>query len=87
LALRVSYADTANLDRRLARKDWPVKYGVVLEIARPELVAAVRATLPLSDIPRTWKPALDRVWAFLKGRSDLPPGHNLFLYHHPALST
>ena len=36
---------------------WPVKYDVVVEIARPELVAAVRATIPLSDIPRTWKPA------------------------------
>jgi effector-binding domain-containing protein len=63
---------------------WPVKYDVVVEIARPELVAAVRATIPLSDIPRTWKPALDRVWAFLKARRDLNAGHNLFLYHHPA---
>ena len=61
-----------------------MKYDVAVEIARPELVAAVRATLPLSDIARTWKPALDRVWAFLKGRGDLTPGHNLFLYHHPA---
>ena len=62
----------------------PVKYDVVVEIARPELLAAVRATIPLSDIPRTWKPALDRVWAFLKTHSELDPGHNLFLYHHPA---
>jgi hypothetical protein len=43
-----------------------------------------RATIPLGDIPRTWKPALDRVWAFLKTRRDLDPGHNLFLYHHPT---
>ena len=62
-----------------------MKYDVVVEIARPELVAATRATIPLGDIPRTWKPALDRVWAFLKTRRDLDPGHNLFLYHHPAL--
>ena len=61
-----------------------MKYDVLVEIARPELVAATRATIPLGDIPRTWKPALDRVWAFLKTRRDLDPGHNLFLYHHPA---
>jgi effector-binding domain-containing protein len=61
-----------------------VKYDVVIEISRPELVAAVRATIPLRDIPRTWKPALDSVWTFLKTRGDLDPGHNLFLYHHPT---
>ena len=61
-----------------------MKYDVLVEIARPELVAATRATIPLGDIPRTWKPALDRVWAFLKTRRDLDPGHNLFLYHHSA---
>src|SRR5215472_8195062 len=38
----------------------------------------------LSDIPRIWKPALNRVWAFLRTHGDLEPGHNLFLYHHPA---
>jgi hypothetical protein len=52
-----------------------MKYDVVVEIARPELLAAVRATIPLIDIPRTWKPALDRVWAFLKTHGDLDPGH------------
>ena len=61
-----------------------MEYDVVVEIAQPELVAATRATIPLGDIPRTWKPALDRVWAFLKTRRDLDPGHNLFLYHHSA---
>ena len=61
-----------------------MEYDVVVEIAQPELVAATRATIPLGDIPRTWKPALDRVWAFLKTRRDLDPGHNLFIYHHPA---
>ena len=61
-----------------------MKYDVLVEIARPKFVAATRATIPLGDIPRTWKPALDRVWAFLKTRRDLDPGHNLFLYHHSA---
>jgi effector-binding domain-containing protein len=42
----------------------------------------VRAKVQIQDIARAWKPALDQVWAVLKTRSDLPPGHNLFLYHH-----
>jgi effector-binding domain-containing protein len=79
-----SHADAADLDRRLARKDYAVKYDVVVEIARPEFLAAVRTTILLSDIPQAWRPALDRVWAFLKARGDLDPGHNLFLYHHPV---
>jgi len=60
-----------------------MKYDVVVETAQAELVAAVRATVPISDIARVWKRALDRVWAFLKTNGELGPGHNLFLYHHP----
>jgi hypothetical protein len=59
-----------------------MKYDVVVETAQAELVAAVRATVPISDITRAWKPALDQVWAFLKTNGELGPGHNLFLYHH-----
>jgi effector-binding domain-containing protein len=62
-----------------------MKYEVVVEIAQAELVAAVRTTLPIRDIARAWKPALDQVWAFLKANVGLRPGHNLFLYHHPEL--
>ena len=61
-----------------------MKYDVVVETAQADLVAAVRATVPLGDIARAWKPALDQVWAFLKTKGgELDPGHNLFLYHHP----
>ena len=59
-----------------------MKYEVEVESAQVEFVAAVRATVPIGDIARAWKPALDQVWAFLKMRSELRPGHNLFLYHH-----
>ena len=32
-----------------------------------------------------WKPALDKVWEFLRSQSGLhTDGHNVFLYHHPA---
>jgi effector-binding domain-containing protein len=59
-----------------------MKYEVVVEAAQAELVAAIRATVPVGNIARAWKPALDRVWAFLKTDGELRPGHNLFLYHH-----
>ncbi len=60
-----------------------MKYEVLVDTAQPELVAAVQATVPISDIVKTWKPALDQVWAFLKANGGLGPGHNVFLYHHP----
>jgi effector-binding domain-containing protein len=32
-----------------------------------------------------WKPALDKVWEFLRSQPGLrTDGHNVFLYHHPA---
>jgi effector-binding domain-containing protein len=58
-----------------------MKYDIVVEAAQAELVAAVRATVPIGDLARAWKPALDQVWAFLKSNEGLHPGHNLFLYH------
>jgi effector-binding domain-containing protein len=61
-----------------------MKYDVSVQLVQPELVAAVRATAMISDIPRAWKPALDQVWAFLKTHDALAAGHNFFLYHHPA---
>jgi effector-binding domain-containing protein len=62
----------------------PMKYESVVAAAQAERVAAVRSTVPVSDVARAWKPALDQVWAFLKTNGALGPGHNLFLYHHPA---
>jgi hypothetical protein len=63
-----------------------MNYDVVVETAQAELVAAVQATVPISDIARAWRPTLDQVWAFLKTHGELNPGHNLFLYHHPEPS-
>ena len=59
-----------------------MKYDVVVEMVRPELLAAVRTTLHVKDVSRAWKPALDQVWAFLRAHGELRPGHNCFLYHH-----
>jgi len=60
-----------------------VKYEVEIETVQADLIAAVRAKVPIGGIAQAWKPALDQVWAFLKSNSRLRPGQNLFLYHHP----
>jgi effector-binding domain-containing protein len=56
---------------------------VTVEILSPRLIAAVRRTAAPRDIPTVFKPALDSVWAFLRGQPGLrTDGHNVFLYHH-----
>ena len=57
--------------------------SVRLERLKPRLLAAVRRTAAPIDVPRTFKPALDLVWAFLGRHKGLrTDGHNVFLYHH-----
>ncbi len=58
-------------------------YDVVIEAARPELIAAVRVIVPVGGVGQAWRPALDQVWAFLRASPGMRRGHNLFLYHHP----
>ena len=58
-------------------------YEIVVEQVPAELIAAVRVLVPVGQVSRAWKPALDKVWAFLKANPDVRPGHNLFLYRHP----
>ncbi|HSU38766.1 MAG TPA: GyrI-like domain-containing protein [Polyangiaceae bacterium] len=54
-----------------------------LELLRPRLLAAVRRTAAPREIPNVFRPALDRVWAFLGKHEGLrTDGHNVFLYHH-----
>jgi effector-binding domain-containing protein len=53
--------------------------------ASPRLLAAVRRTVRLGEVGGAWRPALDRVWHFLRARPGLyADGHNVFLYRHPA---
>jgi hypothetical protein len=48
-------------------------------------LAAVRRRVRVGEVGRTWKPALDLVWEFLRCHKGLrTDGHNCFLYHHPA---
>jgi hypothetical protein len=60
-----------------------MKYDSAVEMAQPELLAAVRTTVHIKDVAKACKPALDQVWVFLKAHGGLSPGHNCFLYHHP----
>jgi effector-binding domain-containing protein len=62
-----------------------MSYEIVTQIVSAQLLAAVRRRVPIRDIGRTWKPALDLVWEFLRRHDGLrTDGHNCFLYHHPA---
>jgi len=62
-----------------------MNYDVITKTVSAQPLAAVRRRVPISDIGRTWKPALDLVWEFLRRHKGLrTDGHNCFLYHHPA---
>lgn len=57
---------------------------VTLETVEPQLLAAVRDTVEIKNIPEAWKPAIYAVKAFLAERPELAPGRQVFLYHHPG---
>ncbi|HYW44365.1 MAG TPA: GyrI-like domain-containing protein [Bryobacteraceae bacterium] len=48
-------------------------------------LAAVRRHVAIGGVGTAWRPALDKVWEFLRTQPGLrTDGHNVFLYHHPA---
>ena len=60
-------------------------YDVITKTVNAQPLAAVRRRVLIRDIGRSWKPALDLVWEFLRGHEGLrTDGHNCFLYHHAA---
>jgi effector-binding domain-containing protein len=60
-------------------------YEIVLEEVAARPIAAVRASVPIGHIAEAWRPAIDKVWAFLRQHDGLrTDGHNIFVYHHPA---
>jgi hypothetical protein len=57
---------------------------ISLQTVEPQLIAAVHRQVGMGKVGSAWGPALDLVWAYLRGRPDLRDGgHNLFLYGHP----
>ena len=62
-----------------------MRYEIVTKTVSAQPLAAVRRRVLPGDIGRTWKPALDLVWEFLRRHQALrADGHNCFLYHHAA---
>lgn len=58
--------------------------NVVVTSVESRKLAAVRRQVERGGVGAAWKPALDRVWAFLRAHPDLrSDGHNVFVYHHP----
>lgn len=63
----------------------PYMAGVTVSVqtVSSRKLAAVRRELSLKEIASAWRPALDKVWAFLRTQPGLrTDGHNVFLYHH-----
>ena len=60
--------------------DHPVR----VEIAEPRAIAAVRATLPLADVPRRFAEYLDQVYAASRGGTVRLDGQNIFVYRTGA---
>lgn len=49
------------------------------------MLAAVRCEVAPGAIGSVWRPALNKVWEFLRSQAGLrTDGHNIFLYHHPT---
>jgi len=61
--------------------------SVNLEEVVPRKLAAVRGEVKSSAVGSVWRPALDKVWEFIRSQPGLwIGGHNVFLYHHPTQS-
>lgn len=58
--------------------------SVHVQLVSPRTLAAVRRELAAAAVVSAWKPALDKVWAFLRTQPGLrTDGHNVFLYRRP----
>lgn len=58
--------------------------AITVETVHPRKLAAVRREVAPGAVSAAWKPALDKVWAFLRTQPGLrTDGHNIFVYHHP----
>ena len=54
-----------------------------VETVQPGILEAVRKRVAMDRIAQEFRPALDKVWAFLNKNPGLrTDGHNVFLYHH-----
>jgi effector-binding domain-containing protein len=57
---------------------------VYLQTVHPRKLAAVRREVAPGATGSAWRPALDKVWEFIRNQPGLrTDGHNIFVYHHP----
>ena len=60
-------------------------YEIFLEDVAARPVAAVHSSGPVGHVAAAWRPALDKVWAFLRRHDGLrTDGRNIFIYRHPV---
>ena len=59
--------------------------AISVQAVHSRILAAVDCEVSPSGVASAWKPALDKVWAFLRTQPGLRTnGHNVFLYHQPT---
>jgi effector-binding domain-containing protein len=59
--------------------------SVDIQTVNPRKLAAVRRDVMPGAVGGAWRPALDKVWEFIRSQPGLRTnGHNVFLYHSPA---
>ena len=57
--------------------------AVNVRTVHPRKLAAVRREVPPNEVGSSWRPALDKVWEFIRTQPGLrTDGHNIFVYHH-----
>ena len=60
-------------------------YDIVLADVAARPIAAVHSRVPVGQVAAAWRPALDKVWAFLRAHDGLrTDGYNIFVYRHPC---
>jgi len=61
-----------------------VSVFVDAQLVHPRKLAAVRREVAPGTVASAWRPALDKVWEFIRRRPGLRAGgHNIFVYHLP----
>src|SRR3954470_9640658 len=59
--------------------------SINLQTVHRRKLAAVRREIATGAVGSAWKPALDKVWEFIRTQPGLwTDGHNVFLYHQPV---
>jgi hypothetical protein len=58
---------------------------VNLQTVSSRKLAAVQREVAPGAVGSAWKPAIGKVWLFIRSQPGLwTDGHNIFLYHHPT---